>query len=176
MLTSISYLLLTISITFGCIVIIGVNLSKNLYLEKSISIKASPKEVFDMIYNMEQWIHWFPHLKDDKSAEIVLYDDTHRPSMCQWSGDQFSGTAKITESQKNKSIKIMFQSTEYGLVNSDFRIIESDEYTTLIWGCRIPIEQDPFQKLISHTMYKNVFMHCMTDGLESLKKHLQQNS
>lgn len=168
----IKYISLFLVVTFSIVVLVGVKLSDNLYLEKSITIHTSPENLFEMIYNMENWIYWFPPLKDDKTAKIELYDDSHKPSLCQWSGEKFSGTAKITESEKNKFVKILFKSEEFGEVNSDFRIIQTGDETLLIWGCRIPIENDPLQKIVSHTMHKKIFLGCMKKGLNSLKNHL----
>ena len=171
----IKYFFLFIVVVFGVVVMVGLNLSDNLYLEKSISLTGtSANQVYDMIHDMENWVHWFPHLKDDTSAKIVLYDDLHKPSMCQWDGNKFSGTAKITESHQNQYLKIQFHSKEFGLVHSDFRIIQKPYSTSVIWGCRIPVEQDPLQKIVSHAVYKEIFLSCMNEGLQSLKIYLAQ--
>ena len=92
---------------FTLILILGVALPSEFYVEKSITINAPVEKVFEQVNNLKNWEKWSPWGNEDPSLKI----NYGRPisgmdANYSWKGDNVGeGSMRIIESIPNKSLK-----------------------------------------------------------------------
>jgi hypothetical protein len=116
------------------IVVIGLFLSSEYSLERSIVVGAKPAAVHKLVGDLNRWEEWMPWKEQDPTIQVELGQKTTGVGASQrWTSKDGAGSITFTASDKDKGI-------EYDMVFGDYTSKGSIRYeqvgksTKVTWG------------------------------------------
>src|SRR5262245_17698449 len=106
---------------------------------RSISIKASPENIFPLINDFQRWVSWSPYeTKDPAMKRTYSGAASGKTSVYEWDGDRNVGKGRmeITESSppSKVTIKLDFMKPFEAHNIAEFTLEAGTDSTTLTWA------------------------------------------
>ena len=150
---------------FGFVLIIAVvlvaiayMLPRNVSVERSIVINATPDKIFPLVNNQKNEEQWSPWLARDPNT-LMTYSgpDAGVGSKMEWASDHKgvgNGTAEIVESVENQSIKTKLDFGSQGAADAWFSFVAQGEFTKVSWGFTTDMGMNPIGRWMGLMMDK----------------------
>ncbi len=144
-----------------------------IYLERTVTVPASPKTAFDHINDLRQWKYWSPWHQMDPNMNIVFEDYLMgRGASYRWESDQIgSGKLVITESMPHSYIVASLQFDGKRTATSRYYFEPVDEGTRITWTYEAELNNGPMAKY-SGLMIDNMIGNDFEKGLANLRNHI----
>lgn len=126
---------ITLGAIFGLIILVGLTLSSNYNVKRSIEINATPTQIHNIVGDLNQWSKWTPWQKNDPSTQIQVSEvSTGAGASQKWIGGK-SGQLDITRSELNYGVDYNLSFTGEGtLTKSSITYSPSGNVTTVSWN------------------------------------------
>lgn len=154
--------------------VIGFFSPRNVTLERSISIDASPASIYEEINGFKSFNKWSPWAKIDPENTDYTYDgpDTGVGSKMSWTStnDQVGvGSQEIVESIPNEKVRTMLIFGDYPDPNyANFIITGDGESSAVLWTFEGDMGSNPIGKLFGLFM-ESMLGPSYEEGLQNLK-------
>ena len=165
---------------FVVVVILGFLLPSQVHVERTITIKAQPQEIYRLINNFESWEQWSPWAKLDPEAEMTIIGHGLGQKMIWFSEDPRvgKGSQEIISLDAPKQMKTHLDFGDQGMADASFDLISENGITQVTWSldtdmrAGIPVYMKPF------SVYLGFFMDSMIgkdyeQGLKNLQKSVE---
>ena len=153
-------ILLGLIILVVLIVIVGIILPSKAHVERSMTIDAPQKVLFEQVNNLHNWEGWSPWHRLDPNMKLE-YSGTLSGTGASYSWSSTNknvGNGKLTilYSHPYDSISVEMDFMEQGIANGYYLFQKTDTGTHLIWGFDADMGKNPFVKYFGLMMNKYV--------------------
>lgn len=126
-----------IALLIVAVVATGMLLPRQISVERSVEISASPGVVFPHINSLKAMSSWSPWMDRDPDM-VVTYSgaDSGKGAMMEWTSDQpdvGNGRQKIKASDLNKSVLTALDFGDMGTAEAKLILDPIDDITKVIW-------------------------------------------
>jgi len=107
---------ITIGAFFLLVLLMGVFISNEYEVKRSISINANPQQIHPFVEDLNEWPKWTPWQSADPSVEIIIGEISKGEGASQkWKGKSGIGELKITKSSPDYGVDYMLDMRADGL-------------------------------------------------------------
>lgn len=153
-------ILLGLFILAVIVVLIGLFLPSKIHVERSLTIKAPQKLLFEQVNNLHNWENWSPWHRIDTSMKLEYSGPlTGTGAVYSWSSEnKNAGNGKLTIlfSKPYDSISTKMDFMEQGTAKGYYLFQNTDGGTKVIWGFSSNMGKNPFYKYIGLFMKKYI--------------------
>ena len=164
-------LLLVVALT-----LIAYVLPRNVSVERSVVIDATPDKIFPYINNQKLEEQWSPWLSRDPQVKLTYTGpDAGVGSKMEWASNNKNvgnGTATIVESVENKSVKAALDFGSHGTADAWFDLVPQEQSTQVSWGFTTDTGMNPIGRWMGLMMDKWVG-NDYQQGLANLKQLIE---
>lgn len=115
------------------LVLVGVLLSGEYTVERSVVVQAKPPKIHDLVGDLARWDDWMPWKEEDPSVEVKLGDKTKGVGANQtWTSKDGTGRIDFTASDEDKGIEYDMAFNEWKSKGS-IRYDRLDDSTKVTW-------------------------------------------
>jgi hypothetical protein len=168
-------ILIGLAVVIVALLLIGFFLPGSLHVSRSISINASPENVFDEINDLKKWQEWQYWNTLDPAMQLTYGDKTvGTGASYSWKGNSQvgEGTITITESVPNKSV-----ASDLAFTGSDpakaLYTIDSGDSTKLTMNVDLNFGANPFMRWIGVLMMEGHMNKAFDYGLKNIKERAE---
>lgn len=155
------------------LVVVYFFLPKQVHIERTIAIKATPEVIFDQVNTLKNWEKWNPWQKIDTAMQITYSGPAcGTDAMYEWSSKNpkvGSGKMLITYSKPPDTIKCNMWFMNKRLSHSMFVFTKTDSAVTVIWSMDTKTGRNPIHRFFGLFMEKMVGPD-FEKGLKNLKE------
>jgi carbon monoxide dehydrogenase subunit G len=171
-------ILIVIVVLVALAAIIGMFMSADVHVERSMEMKAAPDAVYNQVNNLKNWDNWMPWNKLDPNWERTWGEKTEgEGATYSWKSsksDVGQGTITITKSVPNEAVETNLHFEGQGDAAGSYVIAKTDAGTKVTWGMNMNMGSNPFKRLMGGMMDKMMGPWFET-GLKSLDSSAQAN-
>jgi effector-binding domain-containing protein len=143
--------ILIVILCFALILIsIAYLLPKKIHVERSMSINASQKKVFEQINTLRNWLKWSPWLQMDTTMALSFSGpESGIGTSYKWlSHDKNVGTGSVTiiSSIPYDSLMVIMDFDRMGISMAKFKLIKENKGTNLIWSLESDLGMNPVSR------------------------------
>lgn len=135
-------------------------LPREVYVERSAEIEASPKTVYSQIIDLHSWNYWSKWNQIDPDMQIEYKNNgVGVGAGYTWNStnkDVGMGSVEILEVQKFDFIDVEMSFNDQGTASSSFTFTENENSTTVTWGLKYDVGNNPFARWMGLMMPKYV--------------------
>ena len=117
------------------VISIGFILPRTIHVERTMSLNASKKTVFNQVNTLENWVRWFPLVKMDTAVQLVFSGPVAGVgAKLKWlSSDKNvgNGSVSIISGFSSDSLEVVFDFAEKGKSTGRFRFIKENQNTNV---------------------------------------------
>jgi len=171
-------ILIVIVVLVALAAIIGMFMSADVRVERSMEMKAAPDAVYNQVNNLKNWDNWMPWNKLDPNWERTWGEKTEgEGASYSWKSSKKEvgeGTITITKSVPNEAVETNLHFEGQGDATGNYDIVKTDAGTKFTWGMNMNMGSNPFKRLMGGMMDKMMGPWFET-GLKSLDSAAQAN-
>ncbi len=151
--------------------IVGFFMPSKYELERSLTMKAAPANIYEQIVTMKNWEKWSPWLKMDPTMKLTYNDiPSGKGASYSWNAEKM-GEGSLTIQDCNPDtfalIQLVFKGSGEGM--SSFSIHpDADGQSTVTWKMWSDIGMNPFKRLMNQ-LKKGMMLKSFDDGLASIR-------
>ncbi len=156
------------------VLLAGLFLPKNAYIESSIKIGSFSEIVFGQVNDFKNWEYWSPWLQADSTMVFHYGDQTAGiGAYCSWTSENSgSGNQTIKESIPNKLILTYIDFGDQGDANSLWKFEEAEQNISVTW--RFESLGMGYMERYFMFLFKNSIKKDINKGLKNLKKRCEE--
>jgi hypothetical protein len=171
-------ILIVIVVLVALAAIIGMFMSSDVRVERSLEMKAAPDAVYNQVNNLKNWDNWMPWNKLDPNWERTWGEKTEgEGASYSWKSNKNEvghGTITITKSVPNESVETNLHFEGQGDATGTYVIEKTDGGTKFTWGMNMNMGSNPFKRLMGSMMDK-MMAPWFEKGMKSLDSAAQAN-
>ena len=155
---------------------VGFLLPREVNVERSIEIDASPQQVFDKVNDFQQFNRWQPWAQIDPDTRYVYEGPaTGAGSRMMWYSDHpevGDGDQEIVQSEPYSKVRMALDFGAGGLAHADYLIDATDDGSELTWTLEADMGGNPLGKYFG-LMMDGMVGPAYEQGLANLKEILE---
>ena len=156
--------------------VVGFLLPRDVYVERSVEIDASPQQVFAMVNDFQQFNRWQPwHQIDPETRYVFEGPDTGAGSRMNWYSDHPNvgdGMQEILLSEPYSRVRAALDFGTGGLAYADYLIDVTDGGSVLTWTLESDMGGNPLGRYVG-LMMDGMIGPAYEQGLGKLKEILE---
>jgi hypothetical protein len=163
------------------VVLVGISyfLPNQAQVSRSITIDATPAQVFPYVNSLRKFNEWSPWAQLDPDMEQTFTGPDEGPGqMLSWQSDNpqvGSGSQTITESEPDRRVAVELDFGEMGTADSAWELAQSGAGTEVIWSFESELGYNPFMRYMG-LMFDSVIGADYEKGLAALKTLVESES
>jgi effector-binding domain-containing protein len=127
-------IIIVLVVLLSAFLVVALFLPKKAYLEESMLIKASAKQIFSEVNNFNNWASWSPFREEGDEMVVTLEGPASGVgAIMKWTDEDEQGSQTIIESQPDSYMKTELDFMESGKAFSEWKLVESDSGTMVTW-------------------------------------------
>ena len=164
-------ILIVLVVIVAIAAIIGMFMSPNVHVERSLEMKASPDAVYNQVADLKNWDNWMPWNKLDPNWQRTFGEKTSgEGANYAWKSDKSEvgqGSITITKAVPNEMVETNLHFEGQGDATGSYKIEKTDAGTKMTWGLDMNMGGNPFKRLMGGMMDK-MMAPWFEKGLKSL--------
>ncbi len=164
-------ILIVLVVIVAVVAIIGMFMSRDVRVERSMDMNAAPEAVYSQIVDLNMWDNWMPWNKIDPNMKKTFGEKTSgEGASYSWessNGDVGHGTITITKVVPNELVETTLDFKENGMGTSDYKIERTENGSKVTWGMNMDMGANPFMRIMGGMMDK-MMGSAFEKGLHSL--------
>ncbi len=151
-------ILIVLVVLVALAAIIGMFMSPDVHVERSMDMKASPDAVYNQVADLKMWDNWMPWNKLDPNWEKTYGEKTSgEGAFYSWKSsksDVGQGSITITKAVPNEMVETNLHFEGQGDAKGGYKIEKSDAGTHFTWSMDMNMGSNPFKRLMGGMMDK----------------------
>jgi effector-binding domain-containing protein len=151
-------LLLALVVIIVLMVIIAYFLPRNVHVERSLTMTASPEVIFDQVNTLKNWEKWSPWYGKDPNMKLTYEGPASgEGATYKWESDKRdvgNGSLKILKSMPYDSLVNEMNFMENGIAYSTFKLDKADKGTNVTWRMDSDMGMNPIARWMGLMMDK----------------------
>ena len=151
-------ILIVIVVLVAILAIIGMFMSADVHVERTMEMKAAPDAVYNQVNNLKNWDNWMPWNKLDPNWERTWGQQTEgEGASYAWKSekrDVGQGSITITKSVPNEMVETNLHFEGQGDATGTYKIEKTDAGSKFTWGMDMDMGSNPFKRLMGGMMDK----------------------
>ena len=151
-------ILVVIVVIVAIAAIIGMFMSPNVHIERTMEMKAAPDAVYSQVNDLKKWDNWMPWNKLDPNWERTWGEKTEgEGASYSWKSEKNDvghGSITITKSVPNEMVETNLHFEGQGDATGTYKIEKTDAGSKFTWGMNMNMGSNPFKRLMGSMMDK----------------------
>ena len=140
------------------LVVVGFVLPRNVEVSRSVTIAASPEEVFPYVNSLKKFNEWSPWADYDPDTKYVFSGPESGKGMrVEWTSEEDNvgaGSQEIIESVENELVRTSLDFGMQGTAVAQFTLKQTDDGTEITWGFVSDMGTNPMGRYMGLLMDK----------------------
>ena len=151
-------ILIVLVVLIAVVAIIGMFMSPEVHVERSMNMKASPEAVYNQVAELKNWDNWMPWNKIDPNWTRTYGEKTSGVGATySWKSKDSNvgeGSITITEAVPNEKVTTTLHFEGQGDATGGYKIDRTDAGTKFTWSMDMNMGANPFKRIMGSMMDK----------------------